>query len=277
MEVRYSVGVNEYSKMSTAQLRSTFLIENLFQKGRIDLIYCETERAIVGSAVPVDAPLRLDASKKEMAVDCFCQSREIGIINIGSQGRITVDGKAYTMERLDGLYIGRGSIEILFEGLCRDDAAKFYIVSYPAHTNYPTEHIRRADANTIELGSQEQANKRTIFQYIHPGGIQSSQLVMGFTVLAAGSVWNTMPAHTHQRRTEVYMYFDVAADSSVFHLMGPPDETRHITVCNEQALISPMWSIHSGVGTKNYSFVWAMGGENQVFSDMDGIAINELK
>jgi 4-deoxy-L-threo-5-hexosulose-uronate ketol-isomerase len=181
------------------------------------------------------------------------------------------------MENLDGLYIGRGSKEIVFKSMSADDPARFYIISYPAHTDYPTRQAKKAEANAIELGSTEEANKRTIYQYIHKNGIQSCQLVMGFTALEPGSVWNTMPCHTHERRTEVYLYFGLDDDTKVFHLMGPENETRHIALSNEQAVISPMWSIHSGCGTKAYTFCWSMGGENQRFDDMDHIQIKDLK
>jgi 4-deoxy-L-threo-5-hexosulose-uronate ketol-isomerase len=199
------------------------------------------------------------------------------VLNLGGAGRVEVDGTAYEMDRLDGLYIGRGSRRVRF--LSRDAAtpARFYLASYPAHKEYPTRLARRAEANAIELGAEVTANRRTIYQYIHQGGIESCQLVMGFTALKPGSVWNTMPCHTHERRTEVYLYFDFSEKARVFHFMGPGEETRHIAVAPEQAVISPMWSIHAGCGTEAYSFCWAMGGENQRFDDMDGLGISELR
>jgi 4-deoxy-L-threo-5-hexosulose-uronate ketol-isomerase len=276
MDVRYTVGKNEYKHMSTQELRDTFLVD-LFEEGKLNLLYCEVERAIVGSAVPADGALVLEAGK-ELAADYFCQRREVGVLNIGSTGTVTVDGAEYRMEKLDGLYIGRGSREISFASADAASPARFYLVSYPAHTEYPTTQAKKADANAIELGSAEDCNKRTIYQYIHENGIRSCQLVMGFTVLESGSVWNTMPCHTHERRTEVYMYFGLEEEGAkVFHFMGPGGETRHIAVTDGQAVISPMWSIHSGCGTKAYTFCWAMGGENQRFDDMDHIAIGALK
>lgn len=275
MNTRYSVGVNEYKRMTSGELRDAFLV-NLFEEGAINLLYCEVERSIVGAAVPTDGTLALEAGA-ELAADYFCQRREVGVLNIGGNGSVTVDGSEYRMENLDGLYIGRGSKEVAFSSASREAPARFYLISYPAHSEYPTTQARKVDANVIELGSMEDSNHRRIYQYIHANGIKSCQLVMGFTALEPGSVWNTMPCHTHERRTEVYMYFNLDQSSRVFHFMGPGDETRHIAVANEQAVISPMWSIHSGCGTKAYNFCWGMGGENQRFDDMDHIAIRDLK
>ena len=275
MDVRYTIGKDEYKRMTTDELRDAFLVD-LFEAGKVNLLYCEVERAIVGAAVPTGSALKLEAGK-ELAADYFCQRREVGVLNIGGSGTVTVDGTAYEMENLDGLYIGRGSEEISFASADAAAPARFYLISYPAHTEYPTTLAKKADANALELGTVEDSNKRTIYQYIHENGIKSCQLVMGFTALEAGCVWNTMPCHTHERRTEVYMYFGLDEDSRVFHMMGPGDETRHIVVANEQAVISPMWSIHSGCGTKAYTFCWGMGGENQRFDDMDHIQIGELK
>ena len=275
MNTRYTVGKNEYKRMTTDELRDAFLID-LFEAGKLNLLYCEVERAIVGAAVPTAGSLSLEAGK-ELASDYFCQRREVGVLNIGGNGTVTVDGMEYAMENLDGLYIGRGSKAISFASAEAGNPARFYLISYPAHAEYPTTPAKKADANALELGTVEDANKRTIYQYIHENGIKSCQLVMGFTALEPGSVWNTMPCHTHERRTEVYMYFGLDASSKVFHMMGPSDETRHIAVANEQAVISPMWSIHSGCGTKAYTFCWGMGGENQRFDDMDHIAIGDLK
>lgn len=275
MDIRYTIGKNEYKRMTTDELRDAFMVD-LFEAGDLNLLYCEVERAIVGAAVPTVAKLSLEAGK-ELAADYFCQRREVGVLNIGAVGTVTVDGTKYTMENLDGLYIGRGSKEIVFESDAADDPARFYLISYPAHTEYPTTLAKKADANALNLGSVEDANKRTIYQYIHENGVKSCQLVMGFTALEPGSVWNTMPCHTHERRTEVYLYFGLDDESRVFHMMGPGDETRHIVMANEQAVISPMWSIHSGCGTKAYTFCWGMGGENQRFDDMDHIQIADLK
>jgi 4-deoxy-L-threo-5-hexosulose-uronate ketol-isomerase len=261
--------------MTTGELRDSFLI-SLFETGKLNLLYCEVERGIVGAAVPTGSSLALEAGK-ELAADYFCQRREVGVLNIGGDGTVTVDGTEYKMGNLDGLYIGRGSKEVSFTSADADDPARFYMVSYPAHAEFPTTHATKADANVLNLGTMEDANKRTVYQYIHENGIKSCQIVMGFTVLEPGSVWNTMPCHSHERRTEFYMYFAMDEAARVFHLMGPKEETRHITIANEQAVISPMWSIHSGCGTGSYSFCWSMGGENQRFDDMDHIAIADLK
>ena len=268
MDVRYTVGKNEYKRM-------TFLVD-LFEGGELNLLYCEVERSIVGAAVPTAGTLVLEAGR-ELAADFFCQRREVGVLNIGAAGTVTVDGAEYGLANLDGLYIGRGSKDVSFASADAENPARFYLISCPAHMEYPTTQAKKADANAIELGTLADANKRTIYQYIHENGIKSCQLVMGFTALEPGSVWNTMPCHTHERRTEVYMYFGLDEESRVFHMMGPSAETRHIVVGNEQAVISPMWSIHSGCGTKAYTFCWAMGGENQRFDDMDHIAIQDLK
>ncbi|MEO0793880.1 MAG: 5-dehydro-4-deoxy-D-glucuronate isomerase [Verrucomicrobiota bacterium] len=276
MEIKYTIGQSEYRRMNTQELRETFMIESLFVEGQLNLLYCEVERSIVGAAIPSEQPLVLEAGK-ELAADYFCQRRELGVLNIGAPGSITVDGETYSMDNLDGLYVGRGSKEISFASNDTQSPARFYLVSYPAHAEYPTVHAKKADANALHLGSVEDSNKRTIYQYIHENGIKSCQLVMGFTSLEPGSVWNTMPCHTHERRTEVYMYFNLDENAKVFHFMGPGDETRHLAMSNEQAVISPMWSIHAGCGTTAYSFCWAMGGENQRFDDMDHIAIRDLK
>lgn len=275
MNVRYTVGVNEYKRMNTQELRDAFQVD-IFETGKLNLLYCEVERSIIGAAVPTADTLILEAGKA-LAADYFCQRREIGVLNIGGNGTVTVDGTEYAMDNLDGLYIGRGSKEIAFSSTDADAPARFYLISYPAHKEFPTKQAKKADANALHLGTTEDANKRTIYQYIHENGIQSCQLVMGFTALEAGSVWNTMPCHTHERRTEVYMYFGLDEDTKVFHFMGPGDETRHLAMSNEQCAISPMWSIHSGCGTKAYTFCWGMGGENQRFDDMDHIAIKDLK
>ncbi|ADE53840.1 5-dehydro-4-deoxy-D-glucuronate isomerase [Coraliomargarita akajimensis] len=276
MESRYATGINEYKSMNTAQLRDAFLIDQLFKEDEVHLQYCETDRTIVGSAVPTSTELALEAGSA-LAAEYFCERRELGILNLGASGTVQVDGETYTLDTLDCLYVGRGSRDIRFISASADQPAQFYLASYPAHTSYPTTLTKRSAANPIQLGDTHNANKRTIYQYIHEGGVQSCQLVMGITALEDGSVWNTMPAHTHERRTEVYLYFNVDEDATVFHFMGTGDETRHITVHDKQAVISPAWSIHSGSGTRNYSFAWCMGGENQDFSDMQGIPIQALK
>ena len=262
--------------MTTGELREAFQIENLFREGSIELVCWETDRTVTGAAVPTGTALRLETSKA-LASEYFCERRELGILNIGGAGRVTVDGVVHPVNPLDCLYVGRGSREVLFASADAAAPAKFFLMSYPAHTVYPTTLATQKEANRIELGSQETANRRTIYQYIHENGVKSCQLVMGFTQIDAGSVWNTMPAHTHSRRSEVYLYFNVPAAAAVFHFMGPGDETRHLLMHSEQVALSPVWSIHSGCGTQAYSFIWAMGGENQRFADMDGIAISELR
>jgi 4-deoxy-L-threo-5-hexosulose-uronate ketol-isomerase len=241
------------------------------------MVYSDIDRSITGSAVPVAKKLILLASKKEMGVECFTERREIGIINIGKEGRVLTEGKEYRMRYKDALYIGKGKKEISFISKNKKDPAMFYFVSYPAHESYPTTHASPNDAESTSLGSEKGANKRTINKYIHPNGIKSAQLVMGLTELAEGSVWNTMPPHTHQRRSEVYMYFNLGEQDVVFHIMGEPESTKHIVIRNRQAVLSPSWSVHAGVATKNYSFIWAMGGENQLFDDMDAIKMTDIK
>jgi 4-deoxy-L-threo-5-hexosulose-uronate ketol-isomerase len=199
------------------------------------------------------------------------------VLNVGGRGSVTVDGQSYAMDRLDCLYVGRGCRDVLFASADPATPARFYLLSYPAHATHPTTLAQQSRAEAAKLGAVETANKRTIYKYIHPGGIQSCQLVMGFTQLEVGSIWNTMPPHTHMRRSEVYLYIDLEPDSRVFHFMGPADETRHLVVANEQAVVSPPWSIHAGAGTSRYAFCWGMGGENQAFADMDAVTVGEMK
>ncbi len=277
MEVRFSPDRNGYKKMNSDELRKTFLIDSIFKPDSIDMVYSDIDRSITGSAIPVSKSLKLESSKKEMAADYFAERREIGIINIGDEGEITVDGTKYKMEKKDALYIGKGSKEIVFSSKDSKNPAMYYISSYPAHTALPTKHSKFSEATPVKLGSVKDANKRTIYKYIHPEGIKSCQIVMGLTELDEGSTWNTMPVHTHQRRSEVYLYFNLEKDSILFHLLGEPSETRHIVVRNLQAVLSPSYSIHSGVGTQNYTFIWSMGGENQAFDDMDWVSMETLK
>ncbi len=277
MEVRYSPDKNGFKKMTTDELRQTFLIDTLFKKNEIPMVYSDIDRSITGSAVPSGQTLKLTATKKEMAAEHFCDRREVGVINIGKTGSIVLNGKEYPMNYHDALYIGRGTKEVEFKSVDVNGPAHFYFVSYPAHKEYPSKHIKYEDAIHKHLGSVETSNKRTIHQYIHPEILPTCQIVMGLTELDEGAVWNTMPAHTHQRRSEVYMYFDLNPNSFVVHLIGEATETRHLIIRDRQAVLSPSWSLHSGCATQNYSFIWAMGGENQVFDDMDGIAMTELK
>ena len=265
-----------YIGLDSAKLRESFLIDRLFQTDKVLLNYVDLDRTVLGGIMPAGKSLQLEAPEI-LRADYFTERREVGVMNIGGSGSVEVDGKNYPMNFRDALYIGRGSRKIVFHS---DDAAapaKYYLISYPAHTTHPTTHARVKDAEPLHLGSDEACNKRTIYKYVDPGGIKSCQLVMGFTEMAPGNVWNTMPAHKHFRRTEVYCYFNLPDDAVVFHLMGPPSETRHLVVRNEQAAFSPGWSIHSGAGTSNYSFIWAMGGENLDYTDMDPVSMSDLR
>lgn len=275
MEVRYSVSPKEGKHMTTEELRENFLIENLFIPNEIKFIYSHVDRIIVGAAVPTDKPLAIEGSK-ELGSDYFLERREMGVINIGGAGVVVVDGQRVEMETKAGLYVGKETKEVSFESVDAAHPAKFYINSAPAHAVYPLHKIGYADANKRYLGTQEEANVRTLNQYIHPDVCKSCQLSMGMTELQPGSLWNTMPSHTHERRMEVYLYFDMSDNDVVFHMMGQPQETRHIVMKNEEAVISPSWSIHSGVGTKAYTFIWGMVGENQNFDDMDHIQTRDL-
>ncbi|MGD8779883.1 MAG: 5-dehydro-4-deoxy-D-glucuronate isomerase [Ignavibacteria bacterium] len=277
MDVRYSPDREGFQYMTTDELRENFLINDLFQKNKVPMTYSDIDRSITGSAVPSGKTLKLSASKKEMAAKYFTERREVGVINIGGKGTIKVGSKEYKMDHKDALYIGRGNHNVEFKSANSKNPSMFYFVSYPAHAEYPTKQIKFAKSTPVKLGSDKECNKRTIYKYIHPGTMPTCQLVMGLTELEEGSVWNTMPAHTHQRRSEVYMYFDIDKESLVVHLFGEPTETRHIMIRDKQAVLSPSWSMHAGCGTKNYTFIWAMGGENQVFDDMDAIPMAQLK
>jgi 4-deoxy-L-threo-5-hexosulose-uronate ketol-isomerase len=263
--------------MGTDELRGHFLVDALFAPDALPMVYSDVDRSITGSAVPVKGELRLLGSKKDMAANYFLERREIGIINIGGDGNVRCDGKEISLRHRDGLYVGRGTKEVVFTSADVKQPAQFYFVSYPAHAEWPTTHVPVEKATPTRLGTAEDANKRTIYKYIYPGAIKSCQLVMGLTQLEEGSVWNTMPVHTHQRRSEVYMYFDLPENAMVVHLLGEPTQTRHLLVRSGQAVISPSWSIHAGVGTRNYSLIWAMGGENQEFDDMDWVDMKTLR
>jgi 4-deoxy-L-threo-5-hexosulose-uronate ketol-isomerase len=268
MRTIQTADAESYRRMTTGELSSRFLISDLFQQGSAQMVYTDIDRAVVGGVVPTKSSLALEGSR-EMACNFFCERREVGVINLGASGTATVDGVAYHLASRECIYIGRGSREVHFASDAAQTPAMFYLVSYPAHTDYPTAQARLDQAFRLEFGSPQEANRRTIHQYIRPGGIRSCQLVMGFTELHEGSVWNTFPPHTHDRRTEVYCYFDLLPQGCVVHILGKPDETRHLVVREKQVVLAPPWSIHSGVGTGRYRFVWAMGGENQVFEDMD--------
>jgi 4-deoxy-L-threo-5-hexosulose-uronate ketol-isomerase len=264
------------STMTTGEVRQNFLLPDLFQPGRIELAYWECDRTVIGGAMPAATPLALEGGK-ELASTYFLERREIGIMNIGGPGTVTVEGVPHAMAKCDCLYVGRGNKSVTLASASAADPACYYLLSYPAHTAYPTTLARKADATPARLGSKAEANERTIYKYIHPAGVKSCQLVMGYTDLEEGCIWNTMKPHTHMRRTEVYLYFDVPEGHAVFHLLGKPDETRHLVMQNRQAALSPVWSIHSGAGTKAYRFIWGMGGENQEFADMDHVEIRDLR
>jgi 4-deoxy-L-threo-5-hexosulose-uronate ketol-isomerase len=261
--------------MTTEELRTSFLVADLFRPGAITLHAVDLDRVVLSGAVPRE-PLVLEAPPS-MRASFFAERRELGALNIGAAGRIRVDGASYRMNNRDVLYIGRGSREIVFESDVADRPARFYLVSYPAHVSCPTRHVSRDQANVTELGTSPQANRRRLYKYVYPGGVESAQLVMGITELEEGSVWNTMPPHTHVRRTEVYLYFDLRDDAVVFHFLGQPTETRNVVVRNEEVALSPAWSIHAGCGTSNYTFCWAMGGENREFADMQIVDMKELR
>ena len=262
--------------MDTDTLRENFLIESIFASDQINFVYSHYDRVMIGSAVPAHAPLTLK-TYDSLKANYFLERREIGIINIGGDGTVTADGQVFEVSKLGCVYVGKGTQEVIFASKDSADPAAFYLLSSPAHQTYPTTLFTKEDATPVTVGSMETSNHRTIYKYIHLDGIQSSQLVMGLTVLKTGSVWNTMPSHVHDRRMEAYCYFDVPANQRVLHLMGEPSETRHLWVADRQAIISPPWSIHSGCGTSNYSFIWGMAGENKDYTDMDAVAIGDLK
>jgi len=277
MEMRHSPDNKTFKKLDTNEIRKSFLMENLFRGGTVKTVYLDLDRAIVGGAAPLNEPLPLLTSRKELASDFFAQRREIGVFNVGGTGKINADSKEFVVGLKDAVYVGRGTKEVTFTSVDAANPAYFYFVSFPAHSFHPTTFIKAADTQSARLGSREAVNMRTVRRYIHENGAKSSQLVMGLTELDEGSVWNTMPAHTHQRRIEIYFYFGLDDDSMVCHIMGEPDETRHLLVRDKQAVLSPSWSIHTGVGTRNYSFIWAMGGENQDYEDMDAVSMKELQ
>ena len=264
-----------YPSMTTAELRETFLLEGLFREGEIETRYIDLDRAVIGGAIPTNATLTLE-TQPELRADYFLERRELGVLNVGGHGTVSVDGASFAMEKLDSLYVGRGSKSVTFASSDATKPAAFYLLSYPAHATYPTTLARFNDLAPVHLGSEETCNKRSIYKAIFLDGIRSCQLVMGFTLLAPGSNWNTMPPHTHMRRSEVYFYFDVDPSQRVLHLMGPATETRHLVVRDREVAVSPGWSIHAGVGTKSYGFCWGMGGENQRYDDMDLLAIADL-
>jgi 4-deoxy-L-threo-5-hexosulose-uronate ketol-isomerase len=265
-----------YPTMTTGEIRETFLIDALYEPGVLRLAYVDLDRAVVGMAAPLGSPIALPADAA-LRAKYFTERRELGALNIAGPGLIHVDGKSHALENLDCLYIGRGAREIIFESTDPNSPAVFYLLSYPAHASYPTALVRKDEANAIELGNVETCNHRTVCKYIYLDGAKSCQLVMGVTHLHPGSAWNTMPAHTHMRRSELYMYFNLGEEARVFHLMGPAEETRHIVMKDREVVVSPGWSIHAGMGTRAYSFCWGMGGENQDYADMDPTPLKSLR
>jgi 4-deoxy-L-threo-5-hexosulose-uronate ketol-isomerase len=262
--------------MKTGELRNAFLTGNLMQDDTVQLVYTHYDRVIIGGVKPVKKGVSLE-THPELKADFFLQRREMGIINTGGKGKVRADDGAHELNKLDCLYLGKGVKKISFESADADDPALFYLLSTPAHASHPVQLLGKEKALPTDMGSMETSNARTIYKYIHAEGIQSCQLVMGLTILKTGSVWNTLPAHTHTRRMEAYFYFDVPEQQRVVHFMGLPNETRHLFVANHQAIVSPPWSIHSGCGTSNYSFIWGMAGENYTYTDMDMVAIADLR
>jgi 4-deoxy-L-threo-5-hexosulose-uronate ketol-isomerase len=265
-----------YPRMNTHELRETFLIDGLYQAGALQLAYIDLDRAIAGIAAPLESPLILP-TYPELRASFFTERRELGALNVGGAGVVHLGDSSYPLDHLDLIYIGRGNADVRFESNSARNPAVFYLLSYPAHAVHPITLVRKDEAQPTEIGTQEACNRRTIYKYIHLAGARSCQLVMGVTHLHPGSAWNTMPAHTHMRRSEIYFYFDVAEDARIFHFMGPPQETRHLLINNRELVVSPGWSIHAGVGTQAYKFCWGMGGENQDYADMDPAPIQSLR
>ncbi|NLZ68144.1 MAG: 5-dehydro-4-deoxy-D-glucuronate isomerase [Spirochaetales bacterium] len=280
MDIRYSTGKEPFKRMSTEELREEFLIQNIFKANDVSGVYSHVDRIVTMGAMPVDEEIALDKNidaMKEFGVNYFLERREIGMINIGGDGTVKADGVVYELNHFDAIYLPMGTKEVLLSSKNAKEPAKFYMNSTPAHRAFPAKLITLADAKHLHLGSLAESNERTINQYIHPDVLDTCQLSMGLTHLEEGSVWNTMPAHTHERRMEVYFYFEIPSDQVVFHFMGEPNQTRHIAMHNDEAVINPSWSIHSGCGTRNYTFIWSMAGENRTYSDQDWIKTEDLR
>ena len=280
MDIRYSCNQRDFKRYTTQEARDEFLIERLFAPGDLTCVYSHVDRMVTLGCMPLEKPLPINHGInvwKSFGTQYFLERREIGMFNLGGKGAVTADGVTYELGYKDCLYLTRGNRDVVFASLDKDAPAKFYMVSAPAHCSYENRLIKIQDAAKKPLGALETSNKRVINQFIHPDVLKTCQLSMGMTVLDTGSVWNTMPAHTHERRMEVYCYFEVPEDNVVFHIMGEAQETRHIVMQNEQAVISPSWSLHAAAGTSNYTFIWAMGGENQAFDDMDAIKTTDLR
>jgi 4-deoxy-L-threo-5-hexosulose-uronate ketol-isomerase len=276
MEIRFQSSPKEVKGMNTEELRSNFLISPLMKEDELSLVYSHYDRVIIGGVKPLSKKVPLH-NEAELKAEYFLERRELGIINVGGAGIVKADGMNYDLNKLDALYLGKGTKSVSFSSTSKDAPACFFLMSAPAHQTYPNRKMTKEEASPVKMGDIATSNKRTIYKYIHLDGIRSCQLVMGLTVLDDGNVWNTMPPHTHTRRTEVYLYFDVAEPQRVFHLMGEPTQTRHVVIANHEAVISPPWSIHSGTGTSNYGFIWAMAGENQAFTDMDAVSIADMR
>ena len=276
MEILHSVHPNDFKHYDTALIRKRFLVGDLAKDGQANFVYSHYDRMVTGVIKPTSKPIAL-GKYENLKSDYFLERREMGIINVGAEGTVTADGKNYSLKKLDCLYLGRGTKEVTFNNKTSDQPATFFILSNPAHATYPATYMSHTDSTKAVLGTQATANNRTLCKYIHKDGIKSCQLVMGLTLLSEGSIWNTMPPHTHDRRMEVYFYFDIAEGQMVFHYMGEPQETRHILIANHQAVVSPPWSIHAGSGTSNYGFIWGMAGENMEFTDMDAAPITSLR
>lgn len=278
MDIRQSIHSDHAKMLDTAGLRKEFLVTNIFTADRYTMTYSHIDRIIVGGVMPVTRSVSVGGEVgKQLGVSYFLERRELGVINIGGPGTITVDGVGYEIGHRDALYVGKGAKEVVFDSIDKNRPARFYYNCAPAHTTYPTKRVTPADAAPVTLGEDITSNRRTINKYFVPDVLETCQLSMGLTELAPGNLWNTMPCHTHERRMEVYFYFGLEENSCVFHMMGQLQETRHIVVQNEQAVISPSWSIHAGVGTRSYTFIWGMVGENQVFDDMDHVKVGDLR
>jgi len=275
MEIRFQSSPKEVKGMNTEELRSNFLVPELMKADALTLVYSHYDRVIIGGVKPILQKVALH-NEEELKADYFLQRHELGIINVGGAGTVEADGVNYDLAKLDALYLGKETKSVHFASQSKDGPAVFFLLSTPAHHPYPNRKMSKEEATPVKLGDIATSNKRTIYKYIHPDGIKSCQLVMGLTVLEEGSIWNSVPPHTHTRRTEVYFYFDLPEQHRVFHMMGEPTETRHIVMKNQEAVISPPWSLHCGPGTTNYGFIWAMAGENQAFTDMDQVAIAEI-
>jgi 4-deoxy-L-threo-5-hexosulose-uronate ketol-isomerase len=275
MEIRYHNSPKETSQMNTSQLREQFLVDQLIQDDSLQLVYSHYDRVIIGGAKPLSKKLNLP-NPSELKATHFLERRELGIINVGAKGEVIADGNTYPLDQFDCLYLGKGTKDVQFSTTDKQAPAIFYLLSAPAHQAYPAATCTKENASPVSLGETASSNKRTVYKYIHADGIPSCQLVMGLTVLEGGSVWNSVPPHTHTRRMEVYFYFDLPSQQRIFHFMGEPQQTRHLVVANHEAVISPPWSTHFGCGTSNYGFIWGMAGENYTYTDMDPAPVAEL-